>query len=87
MTTQHTIDQSDLAPIIDAAKHAARNKAGQKRGSFPRFMLRCDGNSVNIHNTATLEKQLGFIVNGATCWIWRNAGYGATISFDKPDHV
>jgi hypothetical protein len=87
MTTQHILNQSDLAPIIDAAKHAARSKPGEKRGSFPRFILRCDGAAVETGSVAKLEKELSYIRHGETCWIWRNAGYGTTISFDKPAHV
>jgi hypothetical protein len=87
MTTQHTLDQSDLSSIIDAAKHASRSKAGEKRGSFPRFILRCDSESTNAGSISKLERHLSYIRHGATCWIWRNAGYGATISFDKPAHV
>lgn len=76
---------ADNAEIIAAAIAAARPKKGQKRGTFPRFMVQVDGATDKLATVEALAKCIGTIRQGEACCIFRNGGYGATITFDKPD--
>lgn len=74
---------ADNAEIIAAAISAARPKKDQKRGTFPRFLVQVDGAMDKLNTVAALEKCLSYFRLGEVCHIFRNAGYGATITFDK----
>ncbi len=86
MTTKHNTTE-DNSEIIAAATHEARSKPNQKRGTFPKFIVKIDGGSNEIKSTEGLRKFLSSVRLNEPCWIFRNGGYGATIAFDKPDFV
>ena len=83
MSTTHTTT-SDNAEIIAAAINAAKKRKGQERGAFPRFMVKDDVENFSTDSRHRLEKYLSGYRYGEACHIFRNNGYGATISFDKP---
>lgn len=83
MKTTHTTE--DNAEIIAAAIAAAPPKKDQKRGTFPRFMVQVDGSTDKLTTVEALAKCLSTVRQGEACYIFRNGGYGATITFDKPD--
>ena len=76
---------ADNAEIIAAAIHAARPKKGEKRGTFARFMVQADGTTDKLNTVEALAKSISTVCQGEACYIFRNGGYGATITFDKPD--
>lgn len=76
---------ADNAEIINAAINAARPKKDQKRGTFPRFMVQVDDATEKLSTAVALAKCLSTVRQGEACYIFRNGGYGATITFDKPD--
>ena len=75
----------DNADIIAAAEHAARPKRGQKRGTFPRFIVQADGSTLTFRTVADLAMIISTVRQGTPCYIFRNYGHGATLTFDKPD--
>lgn len=83
MKVTHTTE--DNAEIISAAISAASPKKGQKRGTFPRFMVQADGTTDKLNRVNDLAKSISTVRQGEACYIFRNAGYGATITFDKPE--
>jgi len=83
MSTIHKTT-ADNADIIKAALDCARPKRGEKRGTFPRFNVRADDVTVNCKDEKALIRELGNFVSGEVCYVFRNGGYGATITFDKP---
>ena len=76
---------ADNAEIIAAAIHAARHKRGQKRGTFPRFILKADGSDLTFRTVADLARIIGTVKQGVPCYIFRNYGHGATLALDKPE--
>lgn len=75
---------ADNADIIAAAIHAARPIKGKERGSFPRFMV-MDGDACdNFKSAKALAANISTVSLGTSCYVFRNAGYGATITFDRP---
>jgi hypothetical protein len=76
---------ADNAEIINAAINAARPKKGQKRGTFPRFMVQADGLTDKLTTVEDLAKCISTVRQGEDCYVFRNGGHGATITFDKPD--
>ena len=87
MTTASTLlkTTADNAEIIAAAVHAARPKKGEKRGTFPRFLLMADGATTAIATVAALARIIGTVRQGTDCYVFRNGGHGATVAFDRPD--
>lgn len=47
-------------------------------------MVQVDGKTDKMNTVAALIKSLSTIRQGEACYIFRNGGYGATITFDKP---
>lgn len=84
MNTSHKTT-ADNAEIIAAAIHAACPQKNEKRGTFPRFNVRADGETHNASTVRELERELGYSIQGETVYVFRNNGYGATITFDKPE--
>jgi hypothetical protein len=83
--TTHILSQSDLSPVVAASIKASEGFTPS--GGFPRFILICDGESMEIKTLKKLERELGYIVNGTALWVWTNYAKGATISTTKPDHA
>ena len=75
----------DNADIIAAAVYAARPKKGEKRGTFPRFIVQADGSTLTFRTVADLAELISTVKQGEDCYIFRNYGHGATLTFDRPD--
>lgn len=75
----------DCGDLIKAANECAAPRKGCRRGAFPRYILKCDGERVETSNVRRLLKELQTIRAGSKCRVFRNAGYGATIDFDFED--
>ena len=76
---------ADSAEIIAAAIYAARPKRGEKRGTFPRFLVLADGGAYKITTVKALAELISTVKQGEDCYIFRNYGHGATLTFDRPD--
>ena len=76
---------ADCAEIIAAAIYAARPKKGEKRGTFPRFILKADGSDLTFRTVADLARIISTVKQGVPCYIFRNYGHGATLALDKPE--
>lgn len=82
LTLKTTADNAD---IIAAAEHAARHKRGQKRGTFPRFIVQADGSTLTARTVESLARIISTVRQGTPCYIFRNYGHGATLTFDRPE--
>lgn len=72
-------------PVIKAAVKAAAVREGRRASerALPRFTVKVDGDSLTCERSDRLAKILSDIRSGAKCRVFRNAGFGATIDFDK----
>ena len=73
-----------VAPILREAVKAAKHRkdAINRPKSFPRFIVKVDGNRHEFTRVDTLERFLNDIAPGSECEVFRNGGKGATINFD-----
>lgn len=76
--------QVEAGEIVAAAVAAAKHQRGKLRGTFPRFSLWVDGERKTCESRQLLRRWLESIRPGEECAVYRNAGFGATITFDQP---
>lgn len=52
------------------------------RGTFPRYLVKADGQTMEVKTLGSLRKVLGYIYSDAPN-VFVNAGKGLTIDFDR----
>jgi hypothetical protein len=84
-TLSNGCTQTYAKPVVKAAIKAAEVREGRTASerAMPRFLVKVDGERHEFKQARTLEKFLFSIKSGATCQVFRNAGFGATIDFDS----
>ena len=83
MTTYTESTDGDFnAAILGRAVYCARPISEKSRGTFPRFTLKVDGDRLTFNDLGSLRRAMSTMLKGHVARIWRNAGQGATISFD-----
>ncbi len=68
---------------LDQILNHCRSFGAASVGSFPRYMVKIDGLSMNARNIQGLRKHLDSIVIGCKCRVYRNLGGGVTVDFDN----
>lgn len=60
----------------------ALERPAYERGTFPRYLVKADGQTIEVKTLGALRKVLGFIYSD-TPKVFVNAGKGLTIDFDR----
>lgn len=71
--TYHTIESLGIKAI---------ERPAAERGTFPRYLVTCDGSTKEVKTPAALAKLIAVIYSELPA-VFVNAGKGVTINFDR----